>query len=225
MGSRTVLFNPNSLLNNTVLLPNLAYRIRLIVFTSETLYAISDPLEIGPFQELQSPNILSAAAYIGVSIVVCLFILFLALFAFTKNRLKKREDIRLLKTGEFGGGSTSTDEDDSYYYEEIKNDKPPEYEEPPLPAPPVPALPVPALKHKTSMLFTPIEKKENDYFDVTATTAIHNNNNNNTNTYFDVTSTAPPPNLPMKQKDKNKNINKLALLGLVFLLLFCNIYF
>ena len=195
--------NPNSLLNNTVLLPNLAYRIRLIVFTSETLYAISDPLEIGPFQELQSPNILSAAAYIGVSIVVCLFIILLGLFAFTKNRLKKREAIRLLKTGEFGGGSTSTDEDDSYYYEEIKDDKPPEYEEPPLPAPPVPAL-----KHKTSMLFTPIEKKENDYFDVTATTAIHNNNNNTTNTYFDVTS-APPPNLPMKQKEKNKNKDKI----------------
>jgi hypothetical protein len=65
--------NPNSLLNNTLLNSSLSYRIRLIVFTSEVLYAISDSLEIPPFQ-FPSTIDLTTSIYIGIIISISILI-------------------------------------------------------------------------------------------------------------------------------------------------------
>ena len=79
--------NKNSLLNNTVLDDSLSYRLRLIVFTSETLYSISDPLEIGPFE--QSSISLTKAVWIGLVVAISLILLCLFFGSCIKRRLKK----------------------------------------------------------------------------------------------------------------------------------------
>jgi hypothetical protein len=88
--------NPNSLLNNTFINPTLFYRLRLVVFTSETLYAISDPLEIGPFQE-PSPVDAAMAAFIGVGIFVVTAISALCICASLKVVLKRQANINANK--------------------------------------------------------------------------------------------------------------------------------
>jgi len=81
--------NPNSLLNNTKLLPHLSYRIRFIVFTSEVLYAVSDPLEIPPFAYPEPVNSLQAL-YFGLLIALIIIVLACILLCFLKYCLKRR---------------------------------------------------------------------------------------------------------------------------------------
>jgi hypothetical protein len=83
--------NPNSLLNNTKLLPHLSYRIRFIVFTSEVLYAVSDPLEIPPFAYPEPVNSLQSM-YFGLLIALILIVLACILLCFLKYCLKRRAD-------------------------------------------------------------------------------------------------------------------------------------
>ena len=80
--------NPNSLLNNTFIDPTLSYRLRFIVFTSETLYAISDPLDIGPFQEPDGVNA-AIAAYIGLGLFAAASIAALCIWLSLRAILKK----------------------------------------------------------------------------------------------------------------------------------------
>ena len=188
--------NPVSLLNNTFLDPTLSYRIRLIVFTSETLYAISDPLEIPPFQEEFSPNIFAAAAYIGFSIALCILIILIIFIALTKNRLKKSADMKILKSGEIG--SSSTDEEEEDYYYEAEMNKPPVYSE---------ALPdVPPQAYAVIAAAT----ANNTYFDVFD--HYHPIKNNaiipTSSIYFDTSSENAPPKLPEKQKNKKNKEKK-----------------
>jgi len=83
--------NPNSLLNNTKLLPHLSYRIRFIVFTSEVLYSVSDPLEIPPFAYPEPVNSLQAM-YFGLLIALIIIVLACILLCFLKYCLKRRAD-------------------------------------------------------------------------------------------------------------------------------------
>ena len=83
--------NLNSLLNNTVLNSSLIYRFRLIVFTSETLYAISDSVSITPIQDESSSDFVKST-YIGILIAVASFILFIILLVYLKNYLKKNKE-------------------------------------------------------------------------------------------------------------------------------------
>ena len=87
--------NLNSLLNNTVLDPSLSYRIRFIVFSSETLYSISDPLEISPFQPPATSDILQSA-YIGFVITFSIIALLVILFILVRSQMNKRSKIMLL---------------------------------------------------------------------------------------------------------------------------------
>jgi hypothetical protein len=88
--------NPNSLLNNTRLLPTLAYRVRFIVFTSEVLYAISDPLDVPP---LTLPSQVDAftATYMALIIVIVLLVLACMCFVCVRKYLKRRHATALLK--------------------------------------------------------------------------------------------------------------------------------
>jgi hypothetical protein len=88
--------NPNSLLNNTRLLPTLAYRVRFIVFTSEVLYAISDPLDVPP---LTFPSQVDAftATYMALIIVIVLLVLACMCFICVRKCLKRHHDTALLK--------------------------------------------------------------------------------------------------------------------------------
>ena len=81
--------NPNSLLNNTILNPSLAYRFRLIVFTSEVLYAVSDPIEIVPLEPSSGADLVKSL-YIGILIAFGVLILLIIVFTFIKKYLKKR---------------------------------------------------------------------------------------------------------------------------------------
>jgi hypothetical protein len=83
--------NPNSLLNNTKLLPHLSYRVRFIVFTSEVLYSVSDPLEIPPFAYPEPVNSLQAM-YFGLLIALIIIVLACILLCFLKYCLKRRAD-------------------------------------------------------------------------------------------------------------------------------------
>ena len=87
--------NPNSLLNNTILFPYLSYRIRFIVFTSEVLYAISDPLEIPPFPYPDSVNG-TKAAYMGIIIALCVVIVMVCIITQLNIWLKRRYEKRVL---------------------------------------------------------------------------------------------------------------------------------
>jgi hypothetical protein len=89
--------NPNSLLNNTKLLPHLSYRIRFIVFTSEVLYSVSDPLEIPPFAYPEPVNSLQAM-YFGLLIALILIVLACILLCFLKYCLKRRTDEEKIET-------------------------------------------------------------------------------------------------------------------------------
>ena len=89
--------NPNSLLNNTKLLPHLSYRIRFIVFTSEVLYAVSDPLEIPPFAYPEPVNSLQAM-YFGLLIALIIIVLACILLCFLKYCLKRRADEQQIET-------------------------------------------------------------------------------------------------------------------------------
>ena len=83
--------NPNSNLNNTVLNPLLYYRIRLIVFTSEVLYAISDPLEINPFN-YQSTVDISKILYIPILIAFGLLLMIICLIIYIRKCLTRRNN-------------------------------------------------------------------------------------------------------------------------------------
>ena len=89
--------NPNSLLNNTKLLPHLSYRVRFIVFTSEVLYAVSDPLEIPPFAYPEPVNSLQAM-YFGLLIALIIIVLACILLCFLKYCLKRRADEQQIET-------------------------------------------------------------------------------------------------------------------------------
>ena len=82
--------NPNSLLNNTVIDSTMFYRIRLIVFTSENLYSISEPLDIYPFQS-PSTGDLAAAAYIGIAISLAVILLIIVMYCCLKTICVKRK--------------------------------------------------------------------------------------------------------------------------------------
>jgi hypothetical protein len=89
--------NPNSLLNNTKLLPHLSYRVRFIVFTSEVLYAVSDPLEIPPFAYPEPVNSLQAM-YFGLLVALIIIVLACILLCFLKYCLKRRADEQEIET-------------------------------------------------------------------------------------------------------------------------------
>jgi hypothetical protein len=83
--------NPNSLLNNSILLPALSYRVRFIVFTSEVLYTVSDPLDIPPFAFPVQVDLITAvymALIIVIVVLVCLCIILMCL----KHIFKRRND-------------------------------------------------------------------------------------------------------------------------------------
>lgn len=79
------LINPNSQLNNTKINESLSYRIRLIVFTSEVLYTISDPLEISPFQAAATSDLI-ASVYIGIIVAVSIVMFLVLLFYCCKKK-------------------------------------------------------------------------------------------------------------------------------------------
>jgi len=87
--------NPNSLLNNTVIDPNLFYRVRLIVFTSENLYAISDPLDISPFEPPATSEI-TAAAYIGIGVAVAILIIVIITYCCLRTVCAKRSEKQII---------------------------------------------------------------------------------------------------------------------------------
>ena len=185
--------NPNSLLNNTILDPNLAYRVRLIVFTSETLYAISDALELGPFQAPATSDI-SAAVYIGIAIAFCSIIVLIIGLILFRNKMKRRTEIIMMndKTGNIIDESESI-KSESIKYESInysdinKNKNKVDYQEP--------------LKYDMidfSSVTNPLYRKlntnnntNNNYFDISLQNNNKNKNNNNNNAihYFDVSDT------------------------------------
>ena len=78
--------NPNSNLNNTLLNSSLVYRIRLIVFTSEVLYAVSDSLEIKPIPQPAAANFVQSV-YFAVGITISIIIIFLIVFTLVKRHL------------------------------------------------------------------------------------------------------------------------------------------
>ena len=88
--------NSNSQLNNTVIDPNLFYRIRLIVFTSETLYAISDPLDIFPFQP-PSTSDMSSSVFIGIGLAIVAIIFALCIFICLKKYLIKNTELKMIQ--------------------------------------------------------------------------------------------------------------------------------
>jgi hypothetical protein len=87
--------NPNSLLNNTVIDANLFYRVRLIVFTSENLYAISDPLDISPFEPPATSEI-GAAAYIGIGIAFAVLLLVVIIYCCLRTIFTKRAEKQII---------------------------------------------------------------------------------------------------------------------------------
>ena len=85
------LLNIKSKLNNTLLDKTLNYRLRFIVFTSETLYSISDPLDISHTET--STVSLTSTLYIaflisGLLILLCIFCSF-CYKKYKKNNIKK----------------------------------------------------------------------------------------------------------------------------------------
>jgi len=87
--------NPNSLLNNTVIDPTLFYRVRLIVFTSETLYSISDPLNISPFEPPATSEI-GAAAFIGIGVAFACLLLIIIMYCCLRTFLTKRTEKQMI---------------------------------------------------------------------------------------------------------------------------------
>jgi hypothetical protein len=79
--------------NNTRLDPRLNYRIRFVVFTSESLYAISDALVIPPFP-LPSQIDLMSAVYIGLGVALGVLLLLLLIFQCVKRRLMRYADLK-----------------------------------------------------------------------------------------------------------------------------------
>ena len=84
--------NVKSKLNNTLLNKNLNYRLRFIVFTSETLYSISEPLEIIQIEE--SRYLAIESLYLALLLGICFILLLLLLFfCFKKYRTSNKTSI------------------------------------------------------------------------------------------------------------------------------------
>ena len=88
--------NPKSLLNNTLLNPSLVYRFRLIVFTNEHLYSISDALNIPPFEKSTSIS-LSMSIYITIIVVIVFCIILIVGAICLKKYFKKRNEKNINK--------------------------------------------------------------------------------------------------------------------------------
>ena len=101
--------NEISLLNNTLFNASLNYRIRLIVFTSDTLYAISDALEIPPVDNSKS-TFLNSAALQSLFIVISIVFAMVVAFFIYKRRAKKNNDLLLASLGESITRTASTKE-------------------------------------------------------------------------------------------------------------------
>jgi hypothetical protein len=200
--------NIKSKLNNTLLNKNLNYRLRFIVFTSETLYSISEPLEIIQIEE--STYSVINSLYIALIIGLCFILLFLLLcVGIKKCRTSNKTSI-------------IHDKDAVYMNENdtIKND-----------TINMKNIPTNTVETVNNPLYWSQQNKvnydvinNNHYFDVSMNqetppplyekenaqnrTRYYNNNNDDNNDdydinnpYFDVSN---PPALPIKEKEKEK---------------------
>ena len=91
--------NPTSGLNNTRLDPNLNYRVRFVVFTSETLYTISEPLDIPAFVASSTADLIQSV-YIGILIAIGIVLVLTVIMSQVKKRLTIRADIQMAKDTE-----------------------------------------------------------------------------------------------------------------------------
>ena len=80
--------NIKSKLNNTLLNVNLLYRFRFIVFTSETLYSISDSVKITLLEE-SSVSIIDFL-YVGIVLSIVLIIIIILFYYCAKSRLNRK---------------------------------------------------------------------------------------------------------------------------------------
>jgi len=83
--------NIKSKLNNALLEIDLLYRLRFMVFTSETLYSISDPVDV-TLVEQNSLISLSESIYVGI-IIGIVFLLLLILCFYYVNSCQKRKSM------------------------------------------------------------------------------------------------------------------------------------
>ena len=84
--------NPNSNLNNSILNISLNYRFRVVVFTTDSLYSMSDVLEVGTVPEKSTANINNSIGT-GVGIAIGCFVGAVLLFALWKRNQKKKHDL------------------------------------------------------------------------------------------------------------------------------------
>jgi hypothetical protein len=83
--------NPKSNLHNILLNPDYTYRLRFVVFTSESLYAISDGLTISASQA--SAPAAGASVGMGIGIALLVIIVVAIILVLVQRRLKKRHDL------------------------------------------------------------------------------------------------------------------------------------
>jgi hypothetical protein len=83
--------HPISKLNNTVLLPELGYRMRFIVFTSETQYGISHFVEVPAFSAASSVNATSSILIGVIVAILCIAFILMAVACIRKRGEEKND--------------------------------------------------------------------------------------------------------------------------------------
>ena len=86
------LININSKLNNTFLDKTLNYRLRFIVFTSETLYSISDPIDISH----NETSTVSLTSTLFIAFLISGLLLLLCIFCSFCYKKHKQNDIKII---------------------------------------------------------------------------------------------------------------------------------